>query len=192
MLGWLGFLGRIVEFSVTKIAENKLDLALDQRKKSAKAFLSLHNSLERFEQAAIEFVYQAEQGFSSETKRVLYRVPVEKIAKDVDTASNIFFESFTDLRPIIHLYDPELHTMLWGVQATKLHIAALLLDLSDLAGRKSFRTDTDSPSVFSVDLSLPAKELVDINLNEIFESKEFKEFHSTAYKLIRDGHTRGG
>lgn len=186
MLGWLGFLGRLVEFSITKIAGKKLDLALDQRKKSAKAFLSLHDSLERFEQAALEFVYQSEQGLSSGGKRVLYRVPVEKIAKDVDVASGIFFESFNDLRQIIHLYDVELHTMLWGIQAAKLHIAALLLDLSDLRGRKSFKIDTNSPSVFSIDLSLPPKELVSIDLEEIFESKEFKEFHNIAYSKIQN------
>ncbi|MDX2215796.1 MAG: hypothetical protein SFY66_21210 [Oculatellaceae cyanobacterium bins.114] len=139
MLGWLGFLGKLVEFSITKIAEKKLDLALDQRKQAAKSFLSLYESLEQLEQAAIEFIYQSQNGLASENKRVLYRVPIVRISKDIDNASTIFFKSFNDLRQIISLYDEELHKMLWGIRVGKSTIASLLRELSTLEGENSFK-----------------------------------------------------
>lgn len=171
MLGWLGLLGKLVEFSITKIAEKKIDLALDQRKHAAKTFLRLHESLEKLSQASMEFIYQSRDGLSSESRRVLYRVPIEKIAKDIDNASTAFFSAFEDLNQIILLYDEDLYSLLWGVRWGKQTIAASFLSkLSAFQGERSFKisTDKDPQKIFIVDYSAPSNELLNANLEDLY------------------------
>jgi hypothetical protein len=46
MLMWLGFIGKLIGFILNKLAEKKLELALDKKKQAVKAFVQFHESVD--------------------------------------------------------------------------------------------------------------------------------------------------
>lgn len=46
VLAWAGFIGKLLQFCVEKLVGKKLELALDQKRRSAAAFLRMYKSLQ--------------------------------------------------------------------------------------------------------------------------------------------------
>src|SRR5437899_12917891 len=49
VIGWLGFIGKLMQFCVEKIVGKRIDLRLDEKKRAATSFIRLYNSLQDLE-----------------------------------------------------------------------------------------------------------------------------------------------
>jgi hypothetical protein len=118
VLGWLGFIGKLFQFCLEKVIGKKIDLAQDQRKRSATAFLRLYNSLQSLENLCATFLHIARPVVVGERKR-LRNESFRVLSQEADRASEEFLASAKDLIGALQIFDPTLALMLGQVQHGK-------------------------------------------------------------------------
>lgn len=169
MVTWVGVLGKILEFLVTKLAGKKIDLALDSKKHACKLFLDCYEAIIQLEDVTEELLRELEPVVNGRKSR-LYGSRMEPLSKKIDAASNIFFESTSKLGAAIAIYDPDLARMISRVQMGKgraLLLASTLFDreriyfeVKLMKGKKSLE---------SIRYTLPNEEAERVDLDLVYD-----------------------
>lgn len=122
MLTSLGLVGKVIEFLVTTVSKKKLDLALDDRKRAAKAFIRLHEALLELETISVAFISYVE-GLKNGKNSKLYKVHIDRrFLATLKPSAKEFFDSLRELTPTLSLYGPELSELLGAVRVGKMGV----------------------------------------------------------------------
>src|SRR3954451_9085016 len=111
MFTFAGFIGKMIEFLVTRVAGKHIDLALDEKKTAARAFFRFHESVAQLKAILDEFLEYSEtfiqgRNFNVRASRI------SAIAGKLNPASKEFVNSLEQLGPALALYDPALAKVL--------------------------------------------------------------------------------
>jgi hypothetical protein len=110
MIPWAGFIGKFIDFFLSKIGR-VVDDDLDHKKRAAKAFLKLFETIETIEEVTTEFLMRVAPVVKGKKAR-LYSAWFTDIAQKLDTASTDFLKEIGELRSIVAIWDPQLADML--------------------------------------------------------------------------------
>lgn len=119
MTGAAGFVATLAEFIVRKMLDRKIELALDEKKQAARAFLDLYESLSCLERALTDFEHQIHNVVCGNADR-LYAVPVQECLRGIQDGTNLFIKSLRRLEHVIEIFDPSLGDMLFGIRDFKI------------------------------------------------------------------------
>lgn len=117
MVTWSGFIAKMVELLVAKIAGKKIDLALDDRKRAARTFLRLHHLLNELETITRE-IYSNIDNPDRDFPRMrgAWAYDVDRRVSDL---SNDFFRLSDELEFALSIFDPILEQALSNLQYSK-------------------------------------------------------------------------
>ena len=107
MITWAGFVGRLSQFCVGKIASKRVDLAPEAKNKHAWAFFRLYRLLADLEDACALFVQMARPVAAGEKMRI-YDLRLRELATKADAVSRDFFSTIGQLQLCLMSYDPML------------------------------------------------------------------------------------
>jgi hypothetical protein len=118
MLAALGLVGKAVELLVSTVAKKKLELALDDKKRAAKAFVRLHESILELERIGEGFLGYIDRAKHRSNPKI-YEDHLDDCIKSLKAASIEFVAAMRQVTPVLSLYSPELETMLGAVAVGK-------------------------------------------------------------------------
>lgn len=110
MLTWLGFFGKLIDFTVTKLLGKKIDLSLDEKKRAAKAFLRFHDSVLELEIILGKFIAFVESIIAGRNSRI-YGSKLETAIEGLERASSEFIKNMESLGQVLYFYDDQLATL---------------------------------------------------------------------------------
>jgi hypothetical protein len=163
MFIWAGLISKVVDL-ILKLIVDRIPPKRDERKRAAQVFLELHEALAKLETVARDFLREVHPVLVGEKPR-LYRAPFDSIARDADTASRAFVDSFRKLHRVIGIYDPKLALLLSGVSQFKQGLLA-----SSFTEKMNFGLLPNPDSVFSIKYSAPSERLMTASLERSYES----------------------
>ena len=111
MLTLMGLIGKIVDFILSKIVGRQIDLALDEKRRAAKAFVRFHESLDRLTNVLDRFLGYTQSFLEGRNFHLRYS-SIGGVFESAKSASKEFLESLEQLDPVLSLYDPALSVML--------------------------------------------------------------------------------
>jgi hypothetical protein len=118
MITSLGLIGKAVELLVCTVSKKKIDFALDDKKKAAKAFVRLHESILGLEVISDGFLAYI-QGLKDGRNTKLYSVHMGRVLADLRPASLEFVQALAEVSPVLALYDRDLQRLLGSVSVMK-------------------------------------------------------------------------
>ena len=118
MFAFLGFVGKAIELVLTRLAGKHIDLALDNKRQAAKAFVRFHESVTDLQAVLDEFLKYSES-FIQQRNFNLRTSRVSPIIARLQPASREFVDSLGHLGPALRLYDPALADLLGRVAVLK-------------------------------------------------------------------------
>lgn len=162
MISWIGVLGKMVGFMATKLAGKKVDLLIDDRRKAARSFMKLYQSMVNLLDISNHLINELAPIKENE-RGLIQRYHLYFVSRAIDANSWIFLDSVRGLGAAIEMYDPVL--------------AAELVQLSDykasflLTASKSFRVieDLDGLEPEFIVLTSPAKRFFEMDLETFYE-----------------------
>ena len=107
---------KVFQFALDKLAGKALELRLDEKKRAAKAFLRLYESILDLEHCGTLFL-AAIQPVREGRKQRIYDHWVKDLSTAIDDASQEFLKSCSDVHRVMYIYDPPLATLLLTSQA---------------------------------------------------------------------------
>lgn len=134
MVTWGGFIAKMVEFLVTKWAGRKIDLALDDKKRTAWMFLRLHHALKDLSKLTKSIYQEMDVQFRSDDRSNF--AWLSEVDRSVSNLSNEFFRIGDQLDEALAIFDPVLHHALLHLTYSK---CSLLV-----AATEAFTVETDS------------------------------------------------
>lgn len=164
MFPWSAFVGKLVDFLLSKLVGKQVELALDDRKRAAKAFLRFYDAIVQLELLGTSFINEVRPFLEGQKPR-LYQAAFTALAKEADQESTEFLVALKQLHLIIDLYDPDLACVLVGVRAVKQGIV-----ISSFTQCMRFGFAQNSDSVFALSYTAPSKRLLEENFRETLES----------------------
>jgi hypothetical protein len=140
------FAANVTEFVLTKLIGRNIELFLDDRKRAARAFVALFQSLEALSNSIVPLEDQLESVASGNAKR-LFAVQTEAAVKKIEIETRAFFKSLDKLQAVIKIYDSTLSDTLYGIREGK----SRLLGLTELYNDFEIKLCWGNPEyVFSV------------------------------------------
>lgn len=118
MIGWIGFIGKVVEFVATKLIGKRIDLALDDKKRACKAFLNLYDSVIHLEQVTRVINSDLELIITGKKDRI-YSFWLERMSPQIDSASTEFLNGIHELWQAIEVLDPNLVLLFSSIKRGK-------------------------------------------------------------------------
>ncbi len=177
MITWAGFIGKLIEFVLTKLIGMKIDLTLNQKKRTCKAFLDFYHATYRLERITGQFVKKLEL-VTNEKRDRLYSSWFDGMSKEIESASIDFLKSVEKVRRVINIFDPDLDLLADRVVGLKGNlIAAASIALSDLdirfeliwnRKRNSVFSQQDITSLASIEYTRPHESLMKADLEDLF------------------------
>lgn len=161
MLIWQGVIGKMIGFMATKLAGKRIDLALDEKKKAARAFVKLYFAMEQLEEITSRLIEHLEE--IQKGKEIHIRGgALFYISRMIDANTWVFLDSVEDLGRVIDLYDPVLSAELVQLSTYK---ASFLMHASETFKVEEGPTDHD----VIVTYSRPADKFLTIDFEETYE-----------------------
>lgn len=108
MLTWMGFVGKLIDLLINKLAGKKIDLALDEKKKAAKAFVRFHEAVVELEQTLANLLTYIETFKENRNTKIHMSQMGRRVTGNLNKASVEFVESLKDLGEVIYFYDYDL------------------------------------------------------------------------------------
>ena len=176
MFPWSALIGKLIELLLSKVVGKHVDLALDERKRAAKAFLRFYEAVVQVEILAQAFLTHAQPFLAGEQPR-LYQAVFTTLSTDADHESTEFLASLRQLHPVLDLYDSDLATLLLGIGVIKGRLIT-----SSFADAMQFGFNSTTKSVFALRYTAPSKRLISIDLAATLETAL-----STAKTLAAEG-----
>lgn len=165
MLAWTGFIGKLIQFCVEKLIGKKIELALDQKKRAAVAFLRMYNSLQALESVCSEFLRGALPVVRGEKARL--RGPwLRSLSEQTDKASADLLASVADLLGVIQIFDPALALMFGEIRQGKFIFLALSSGFAQMTSH--LELNDDATAVKNLTYTAPSDELDAIDLEGIY------------------------
>jgi hypothetical protein len=103
---------------LTKLIGKKIEIALDEKKKAARAFLNLFDLISCLERSLTSLERQFENVVSGKQER-LFAIEAGAAIDQLQAGTNSFIKSINQLESIIQIFDPDLAIILFGVRFAK-------------------------------------------------------------------------
>jgi len=149
-----GFIGKLIYFLVTKLAGKKMDLLLDDRKRTCRAFTELYFCLERLEDITDKFIIQLDSSIQTGNAiGLINEVLVQEHA--IETVSNRFFSIGAELERAIDLFDPVLSrsvSQIFGLKFSFLFFISKSIELKNESLNNILEYKNPSPKVLDINL----------------------------------------
>lgn len=170
VIGWLGFIGRLMQFCVEKIVGKRIDLRLDERKRAATSFIRLYNSLQDLDSICAQFLGILEPVVNGSRKR-LRNEWVRRLSEATDKASAEFLDAAKEMVGAIQIFDPTLALLLGQVQQSKFIYLSLSSGFDQLTSPVELNTDAGG-RLESVRYSAPSDDLETIDFESLYQTME--------------------
>ena len=118
LLTWVGFIGRLIELLVVKVAGKKIDLTLDRKKKAAQVFVSLYDAVLFLETVTGQFLRNIQPVVDGRKFRI-YSFWIKDLSSEIEDASVRFLSGLNAVLPVIEFYDPNLTALLSEIRHGK-------------------------------------------------------------------------
>ncbi|MDQ5827200.1 MAG: hypothetical protein M3441_23805 [Chloroflexota bacterium] len=125
MIAWAGLLGKILEFTATKLIGTRIDLALDDKKRAGSYFMRLYLSVSQLEIMVSEILSELQEVIEIDGA-TLRSSWLASAPRDIAEASERFLNSFRELSSIIAIYDPDLSKAISSLQHSKQYFMTVL------------------------------------------------------------------
>jgi hypothetical protein len=187
MLTLTGLIGKIVELILSKVIGRQIDLALDEKRRAARAFVRFHESLNRLTSVLDEFLKYT-QSFLEERNFHLRFSLIESHFERAKSASKEFLESLDQLGSILFLYDPTLGAMLSRISRIKgpmiNNVYAFFVDSKNgWDAKPAFSYRKVEEYFCSLELALPNDKIIE---------HDWEQWYKSAEQGVRvQGNTRG-
>jgi len=167
MLIWQGVIGKMIGFMTSKLIGKRIDLALDEKKKAARAFVKLYFAMEQLEEITSRLIEHLEN-VQSGNEIYIRGGALLYISQMIDANTWVFLDSVEDLRRVIGLYDPVLSAELVQLSTYK---ASFLMNASE-----TFKVEEDpTNNHLFVTYSKPADKFLTIDFDETYEWLKARE-----------------
>ncbi|MGC2530360.1 MAG: hypothetical protein WA639_21645 [Candidatus Acidiferrum sp.] len=118
MVGWIEYIGRLINFAVQKIAGNKIDLSMDDRRRAARKFLTLYHAVSDLEVLSQEVMIEL-RAMTQEEDPAISREWLRETSNTIDETSQRFLEATHGLFETLKIFDPILASTVSGLEASK-------------------------------------------------------------------------
>lgn len=167
MLIWQGVIGKMIGFMASKLAGKRLDLALDEKKKAAKAFVKLYFAMQQLEEITARLIEDLEE-IQNGKEFYIRGGTLLSISQMIDANTWVFLDGVEDLGEVIDLYDPVLSAELVQLSTYK---ASFLMHASE-----TFKVEEDPTSHHVlITYSKPADKFLTIDFDETYEWLKARE-----------------
>ena len=170
MLTWVGFVARLLDFVLTKIVGRKVDFALDERKRAARAFLDLCDAVDEIVALTEIFLARLQPIVDGEKSRI-FSAWLAPIAGELDHASNAFVQALSDLQRVIAIYDPQLSGMLSNIRESKAEILAGISLSGIFATGMRFQI-TEGKRLKAIEYTMPTEEAMGADFEGMYRAFE--------------------
>src|ERR1700720_4870779 len=157
MVGWIEFIGRILSFTIEKIAGKKVDLTLDDRRKAARKFLYLYYAISDLEILSKEVAIEL-RAMIQEKDPTVSRDWLSDIAAAIDETSQRFLEATQGLMEILRIFDPVLADTVSTLEAHKFSFL--------LIAARGFEPVRDKNEITEIEYTQPNDQLSSLDLME--------------------------
>jgi hypothetical protein len=169
VLAWLGFVGRLVQFCVEKLIGRRIELALDQKKRAAAAFIRMYNSLQALELVCTQFLQGASPVVRGEQRR-LRGAWFRSLSEQTDRASTDFLASAREVVGVLEIIDPALPLMLGQIRQGKFIFLALSSGFDQMT--YSLDLNEDATAIKNLTYTAPSEELEAFDLEGIYSTAQ--------------------
>jgi hypothetical protein len=118
VVGWIEYIGRLINFAVQKITNKKIDLNMDERRRAARKFLALYQAVSDLELLCQELVIEV-RAMSEEQDPTVSRDWLREASCAIDETSQRFLEATQGLFETLQIFDPVLASTVSGLEANK-------------------------------------------------------------------------
>ena len=157
MVGWIEYIGRILSFTIEKVAGKKIDLTLDDRRKAARKFLCLYYAVSDLEILSKEVAVEL-RAIIQEKDPTLSREWFRDISAAIDETSQRFLEATQGLLEILRIFDPVLADTVSSLEAHKFSFL--------LIAARGFETVGDKNESTEIEYTRPSDQLSSLDLME--------------------------
>ncbi|MGO9211163.1 MAG: hypothetical protein ACLPXM_15265 [Terriglobales bacterium] len=155
LLGWGGLIGRMISFTLEKLAGKKIDLAMDDRRKAARMFLRLYHAVSDLEVLSNEIIVEL-QAMSAEDNPTVSGEWLRDISIAIDETSERFLEATQKLREILEIFDPVLAITVSGLEAHKFSFLIIAAN--------GFEPITEEQGITAITYTRPSDQLAAFDL----------------------------
>jgi len=120
MIGWLGFVGKLLEFSATKIIGRQFDLTLDRKKRACRDLLEMYELLVELEAFASRCIAVFEPVATGKKPR-LYSPVLRQLDARARELSERFLQTLKPLARALTILDPDLGEAFENLRLVKAH-----------------------------------------------------------------------
>ena len=159
MIGWLGFLGKMLTFTIEKIAGEKIVLHMDDRRRSARKFMNLYHALNDLEVLTKKIINEL-KNIVDTNDPVVQRDWLDSISMAVDETSKRFIETTLGLKEILNIFDPVLAST---VSCLEVHKFSFLILAS-----QGFELELKDSNCENIRYSYPKRDLESLDLEQYY------------------------
>ena len=159
MLGWLGFLAKMLTFTVEKITGKAIELKMDDRRRAARRLMGLYHALLDLEVLTQEISLELKQVVGVEDPAIQAKW-VHDVSIAVGETSQRFLEATLGLKEILQIFDPVLASTVSDLEASK--FSSLML------AAQGFEPEGKSPNYDGIKYSFPKIELETLDLDQYY------------------------
>lgn len=109
---------KAIEFIVTKLISKKIDLAMDKKGRAAHVFWDLYNSLIEIDKLLVKLINVFTEACENQ-KHIVFSKKLVELTPEIDSCSNSFFAALHSTIYAVQILDPNLATLLAGIQGMK-------------------------------------------------------------------------
>ena len=157
MLGWVEYIGRILSFTIEKVAGKKIDLTLDDRRRAARKFLCLYHAVSDLESLSKEVAVEL-RAMIHENDPTVSREWLRDISTAIDETSQRFLEATQGLLETLKIFDPTLARTVSGLEAHKFSFL--------LIAAHGFEPIRDKNEITEIEYTQPSDEANALDLTE--------------------------
>ncbi len=155
MIGWLGFLAKMLTFTLEKITGKVIDLQMDDRRRAARRFMAVYHVLSDLEVLAKEVIVELKYIVATNDPSI-QRDWLREISVAVDETSQRFLEATLGLGEVLRIFDSVLASTVSALEAGKFSFLILAAHGFELEGKdansEGIKYTYPKPDLESLDL----------------------------------------
>jgi hypothetical protein len=155
VVGWIEYIGRLINFAVEKISGKKIDLSMDERRRAARKFLALYQAVSDLELLCRELVIEL-RAMSEEQDPTVSCHWLYDASCAIDETSQRFLEATHGLLETLKIFDPILANTVSGLEAHKFSFLMIAVHGFERVGDGKEVVHYTQPSDRANSLDLPA------------------------------------
>jgi hypothetical protein len=155
VVGWIEYVGRLINFAIEKISGKKIDLSMDERRRAARKFLALYHAVSDLEVLCRELVIEL-RALNQEQDPSVPRDWLREATCSIDETSQRFLEATHGLIETLRIFDPVLASTVSGLEANKFSFLMLAVRGFERVGDDNDVVEYTQPSEEANSLDLTA------------------------------------